>query len=58
MGDHIGPNTAQNSVFGFCLIFAHSVFVEMAERIQVLNFEIIFGGVVRHMLKHMWLLGI
>ena len=29
----------------------------MAARIQLLNFEVNFGGVVSHMLKYLWLLG-
>ena len=58
MGDRLGQNTAHTSVFGFGLICAHQVFDKMAERKQVLNFGMKFGGVVYHMLKHLWLLGI
>ena len=44
-------------VFEFCLICICKVCDEMAARIQVLNFENIFGGCARHVLVSLWMLG-
>ena len=41
----------------FCLNYVHQVFVKMAERTQVLNFEKIFGGFARLVLVSLQMLG-
>ena len=57
MRNKLGFSPLFQIVFGFYLIYVHKVFDEMAARIQVLNFEKIFGGCARHVLRILWMLG-